>query len=391
MAELKVPNLCGAVAEFNAIQDKFESLISDAVDSLESEASALASTATSALNSLESDLRSLIPELPSLPAINLQGQLTSLSSMIPGSFAHLQLLASITTQFGTALTSGGYSLDSLVSDAAKALSGGLDLCSAVPNFEVPAAGGDAIEKAVESKQATKDSEEEKPSVIVKNVNLIAVIAAVEKKVAAYDIGTKIPTEDTAVYKVASKTTEVVVSSTTEVSSGDPKPGSTIKAKVTTSEDSTTTRYDSALGRNVTIRNNIAGKKNDDGFAIRLKIKRELWKQKEFDAGLLEHAAYRILGVKAFVGEGKGQRYRSGRITSWARIYNDKLRSRAKYPEKYDFFTLGDDRREISFTEDVNKFIPATDTRGGKQDGVIIKISYMYNDNYDPNFASLADE
>ena len=57
MAELKVPNLCGAVAEFNAIQDKFESLISDALDSLESEASALASSATSALNALESDLR----------------------------------------------------------------------------------------------------------------------------------------------------------------------------------------------------------------------------------------------------------------------------------------------------------------------------------------------
>ena len=148
MAELKVPNLCGAVAEFNAIQDKFESLISDALDSLESEASALASSATSAFNALESDLRSLIPELPALPDTNLQAQLTSLSGLIPGSAQYKALLADITLKFGSALAAAGFSLATLVSDAAAAITGGTDLCSAVPNFIVPAAGGDADEKAI---------------------------------------------------------------------------------------------------------------------------------------------------------------------------------------------------------------------------------------------------
>ena len=150
MAELKVPNLCGATAEFNAIQDKFESLISDAVDSLESEASALAASATSAFNDLESDLRSLIPELPALPDTNLQAQLTSLSGLIPGSAQHKTLLADITTKFDSALTTSGFSLDTLVSDAKSAITGGTDLCSAVPNFTVPAAGGNAVEKSIET-------------------------------------------------------------------------------------------------------------------------------------------------------------------------------------------------------------------------------------------------
>ena len=182
MAELKVPNLCGATAEFNAIQDKFESLISDAVDSLESEASALASSATSAFNALESDLRSLIPESPALPDINLQAQITSLSGQIPGSAQHITLLANITTKFGSALTAGGFSLGTLVSDAKSAITGGTDLCSAVPNFTVPAAGGDAVEKAIESKQATKDSVEEKLSTLVKNANFTAAKTAVETAV-----------------------------------------------------------------------------------------------------------------------------------------------------------------------------------------------------------------
>ena len=219
MAELKVPNLCGATAEFNAIQDKFESLISDALDSLESEASALASSATSALNALESDLRSLIPELPALPDTNLQAQLTSLSGLIPGSAQHKTLLADITTKFDSALTTSGLSLDTLVSDAKSAITGGADLCSAVPNFTVPAAGGDAVEKAIESKQATKDSEEEKLSKVVENTKLTATKTENETRVAEMQVdgesededvvggtitSTTPPTEDKGAYTVTEK-------------------------------------------------------------------------------------------------------------------------------------------------------------------------------------------
>ena len=137
MADLKVPNLCGASPEFNSIQSKFESLLSDAVSCLESTASSLSSTLDSAVTSLTTDLRDLIPEVPSLPDVNLQSLITSLSSLTPGSFEHTQLLSDITTDFGTQLTAGGYDLGTLVTGALGAIQGGGDLCSAVPNFEKP--------------------------------------------------------------------------------------------------------------------------------------------------------------------------------------------------------------------------------------------------------------
>ena len=173
MADFKVPNLCGASPEFNAIQTKFESMITSALDGLEGEASTLKSTLDTNVNALVRDLKAMIPELPELPDINLQAQLTSLSGLSFGSGLYNSLLADITTKFGRALTTNGFDLDTLVLAAAEAIAGGTDLCSVVPNFTVPAAGGDAVEKAVEVLQATSDSAGEAPSVQVANANFAA--------------------------------------------------------------------------------------------------------------------------------------------------------------------------------------------------------------------------
>ena len=151
MANIKIPNLCGANAEFNSVQNKFESLLSDAVAGLESEASSLASTLDWAVTSLTTDLRDLMPEVPSLPEVNLQSLLTSLSSLTPGTSEHTTLLTKIKTDFETELTAAGKSLDTLVTNARTQIDGGGDLCSVVPNF-VKAADGltDAVEKSSES-------------------------------------------------------------------------------------------------------------------------------------------------------------------------------------------------------------------------------------------------
>ena len=70
MANLKIPNLCGASPEFNSIQNKFESLITSAVDGLDSSPSSLSSIIGTDITSLETELRSLVPELPALPNVN---------------------------------------------------------------------------------------------------------------------------------------------------------------------------------------------------------------------------------------------------------------------------------------------------------------------------------
>ena len=173
MSQTKVTNLCGASAEFNAMQDQFNDMINDVLGGLESEALSLASLLGDAFNLLLADIRVLIPELPALPDVNLQSLITSLSSLTPGTLEYIALLAEIKTKFGTELTAAGHTLDTLITNARTQIEGGGDLCSVVPNFELPAAGGTAKEKSVESKQATIDSEEEKKSTVVKNAEVVA--------------------------------------------------------------------------------------------------------------------------------------------------------------------------------------------------------------------------
>ena len=200
MADFKVPNLCGASPEFNAIQTKFESMITSALDGLEGEASTLKTTLDTNVNGLVRDLKAMIPELPALPDINLQAQLTSLSGLSFGSGLYNSLLADITTKFGSALTTNGFDLDTLVLAAAEAITGGTDLCSAVPNFTVPAAGGDAVEKAVDVLQPVVDSLPEKASTLLANANFAdaqtALAAAINSPITnATDQFTKISVSD----------------------------------------------------------------------------------------------------------------------------------------------------------------------------------------------------
>ena len=55
MADYKIPNLCGASVKFNAIQSKLDTMISNAIDGLEVDASALKTTMDTDVTSLVSD------------------------------------------------------------------------------------------------------------------------------------------------------------------------------------------------------------------------------------------------------------------------------------------------------------------------------------------------
>ena len=80
--------------------------------------------------------------------------------MSAGSSAYLNKLADIAGKFGTGLSAGGYSLDSLISGALSDISLGLDLCANVPNFELPVGATDAVEKAKAALQPTIEPEKE---------------------------------------------------------------------------------------------------------------------------------------------------------------------------------------------------------------------------------------
>ena len=168
MANFTTPNLAGASEAFNGFAKKLDAVKDSMLAGLEVDASTLASTMSADLTSLTTELRDFMPELPALPDINLQSQLSSLSGLTVGSDQYNTLLSSITDSFGTAVTASGSSLDTLVSDAASAVADGDTLSGVIPNMQLPALGGDVKLLADAIKQATEDAETETISSFTSN-------------------------------------------------------------------------------------------------------------------------------------------------------------------------------------------------------------------------------
>ena len=160
MTDYTTPNLAGASEAFNGFAKKLDAVKDSMLAGLEVDASTLASTLSADLTSLTTELRDFMPELPALPDINLQSQLSSLSEIPVGTDQYNTLLNSITDNFGTAVTAAGSSLDSFVSDAASAVADGDTLSGVIPNMQLPALGGDVKLLADAIKQATEDAETE---------------------------------------------------------------------------------------------------------------------------------------------------------------------------------------------------------------------------------------
>ena len=158
MANFTTANLPGANAAFNTARDKFSTIKDTLKSNMEVDASALTSTLKSDLLDFGDKLKTMIPELPDLPDINLQAELTSLQSL--ASSSRTTALASLKSKFGSGLSAQGIELDDLVSKATDAFEAGKKISAEIPNFTIPAAGGDVVEKAKEVLQADGDGIEE---------------------------------------------------------------------------------------------------------------------------------------------------------------------------------------------------------------------------------------
>tara|TARA_Y100000296_G_C5167152_1_gene255312 strand:+ start:1027 stop:2265 length:1239 start_codon:yes stop_codon:yes gene_type:complete len=409
MANLKVPNLCGTSLEFNSIQTAFEKLITSALDGLEVDASTLSSTTLSDFNSLELEHRNLIPKIPALPNLNLQSLVTSLSSLTPGSFEHTQLLSNITTDFGTELTAGGYDLDKLVSTALSTIQGGGDLCSAVPNFELPADGlTAAAEKAVESKQPTVDSAEEKTSTLWSNPDVVAQKAELGVKVqkmipepsTAVDVvadtvtSTTLPIEDTGAYKVATETSNVTTTEGVKVETTTPEDSITSTTTITEVSESNSTKTQTTITSGGGVTTRTRANTSEKGFTGR-----PIWVLEEItedDFTFNDNGDYEIELKHTPLG------------ISWVRGWNDSSTNKYKWIKIYkgdrverNLRLLEGSKTEKTFVEGGKvvfydlwsldgKILTITDGRGAgygpsKEDGPYFKVRYKYADTYDPRF------
>ena len=153
MVDFAAPNLCGANPDFNKLMSQFDSIKAEIEAGLDANASTLASTLNASLTRLETDLRVMISAMPTLPAVNFQAEVESLGTLSAGSAAYVQKLASIVSQFGSALPD-------IEAEISKALASGGDICAGLPNLELPSGAEEAIEKAKNSLQALKPAMEE---------------------------------------------------------------------------------------------------------------------------------------------------------------------------------------------------------------------------------------
>jgi len=120
---------CGANINFDAVTGATADLKSKLTSQLGgnfTSASALKNAVSANITSVSSNLSSMLPEIPSVPAISFQGELTALAgidlSTPAGLLDYQSKLSSITDNFGSALSSGGFDLDDLVSKAAPTIS-----------------------------------------------------------------------------------------------------------------------------------------------------------------------------------------------------------------------------------------------------------------------------
>ena len=179
MADFKTPNLCGANPELNNALSKIDDLKNNITSKIDSAASEAAAAFETGLADVKAGLDGLALDLPEVPAINFQSEITSLindidRTTIQGIAAFSTKLAQLQLDFGDTLKEKGLTLDSLITDATSKISGGGNICDLVPNIELPA-DGVVKEKPVEAKQADTSPEPEEVSIVTTNVS------SVEKK------------------------------------------------------------------------------------------------------------------------------------------------------------------------------------------------------------------
>jgi len=129
-------------------------------------------------------LLDMLPDLPELPNLNLQVDILSLLgidvSTVAGAKAYAAKLKDIIDKYGDKLKKQGKSVESLVKSLVE--DGTAAICSIVPNIEIPAAGGFALEKAQAARAALEDAKEENLEEIKENNALAEAYVARQKAI-----------------------------------------------------------------------------------------------------------------------------------------------------------------------------------------------------------------
>ena len=368
---MATPNLAGESSKLNDIKSDLDDLISNIITGIDDDASTVTTTLSTDITSAISQLRALVPQIPTLPNINLQSQLTSLAGLVAGSSPHTALLSKITSDFGSALTTGGYSLDTLVSSAVSAVGSATSLSGIVPNFEKAADGlSEAFEKSMASLFPEIAAIGEDLSTLNTNVSFIKDITNRKTLLKKFATSTTLPVVNTGLFNPTTKS-RLVTFKDPDVhmlgSNIQPNPvyndvdefmlgsGVTTEKKVSIAEDVTTTD-----GKN---RANVSG----DGFSNKILKTTEFFKS----AGTSITLKRQPHGITAVRGYAK--KYKEGKTS--LKILSPNLAIKSEfdsYTRKGKTLTINNDKRTYD---------------GHPDTGVVYVVNYSYHNDYDAEFVS----
>jgi len=341
--------LAGVNELFNNILKKIDSTTETMKSMIQVDALVATSAIGSQLSALSGELRSLVPQGAALPNINLQSQLESLSGIVDPTQAS-NLLASITTNFGTELTEAGFDLDTLVSDAAAAVVDGKSLSFDIPNFEKAADGvSDAIQKAVAVKIPSINPIIEDVATFTFNDTFTSLKTTAASSVLT--TSTTLPTANTAQFTVTDKVTNITQGIITK--------------SVTTAEDAIEGVGVECKRRNVSA----------VGFASRPILKSKTILSEEVSTSVdgavitLSDTPTKIKRITGFDAQGKPHTIVQAPISN-------------EFKKLYDTFTVSGN--EIIIEQRLRSYVQSL-SKKNQLDGTMFKIGYYMNSTYDPNY------
>ena len=215
MVDFANANLCGASPELNDVLSKLEDAKADITAKLDASASAASAAFGEAKNELEGLKNKLQTiEIPAIPKLNLQAEIASLTSLVPGTPSFLSALAKVKLEFEDDIKGAGLDLGTLVADATTAITGGGDLCALVPNLEKASGSLDAATtKPAAVTQAAAKAISEAPSVVRQNVAVETKVTENKQKTESYTVTNTPPTEDKGSFVIAKETKKISVKET----------------------------------------------------------------------------------------------------------------------------------------------------------------------------------
>ena len=136
MADFTTANLEGANELFNKTATDAKALKDSLVAQHGADASAMKAAVESKVADLQTSLSSMIPELPTVPNVNMQGEFAGLADIdisTPAGLEQYQTqVANITSQFGTSMKDKGLDIDSLATE----IQAGGDVGDLIPNLQL---------------------------------------------------------------------------------------------------------------------------------------------------------------------------------------------------------------------------------------------------------------